>query len=257
MAGAGAVSRTLSRIDRPMNHPMSAQTDFVALYSELGIEPDCSLDGLRMAYRRRVADLHPDRVGHSGEDELKALNLRYAAALEFHRHYGRLPGAPTTPPRRAQAATATAPRMGAAAWVVEEVEAASPRRSSRVWVYGMLLLAALLVWWLSRTDGSAGFRSGIAGNERGTARAAAIALRQGMEARDVVAMLGEPGGRELGGTHWVYGPSWVRFECAQVIDWYSSPLRPLRASRPRPEGEAAAVLARADARPCPPMAAKP
>lgn len=235
---------------------MSAQTDFVALYSELGIEPDCSLDGLRMAYRRRVADLHPDRVGDSGEDELKALNLRYAAALEFHRHYGRLPGAPATPPRRAQPAAAAAPRMDAGLPIVEEVEAASPRRSSRMVVYGMLLLAALLVWWLSRTDGSAGFGSGIAGNKRGTARAAAIALRQGMEARDVVAMLGEPGSRELGGTHWVYGPSWVRFECSQVIDWYSSPLQPLRASPPRPAGESAAVLARADARPCPPTTSK-
>src|SRR3546814_1681304 len=46
---------------------------------------------------RRVADLHPDRGGDSDEDELKSLNQRYAAALDFHRHYGRLPGAPPAP----------------------------------------------------------------------------------------------------------------------------------------------------------------
>ena len=78
---------------------------------------------------------------------------------------------------------------------------------------------------------------------------------RGLSEGDVVAMLGEPAGRELGGTHWLYGPSWVRFECSQVIDWYSSPLEPLRASRSRPGAEGAAVLARADARPCPPVAA--
>ncbi|WP_202840280.1 J domain-containing protein [Luteimonas saliphila] len=233
---------------------MSDQTDFIALYSELGIEPDCSLDGLRMAYRRRVADLHPDRGGGSGEDELKTLNLQYAAALEFHRHYGRLPGAPAAPARRQPGAPQ---RAGEPIAEVEEGEQApQARRSSRIVVYGILLLSALLVWWLSRTDGpSPGSSGGVAGNERGTARSAAIALRQGMHAQDVVAMLGEPVSRELGGTHWVYGSSWVRFECSQVIDWYSSPLQPLRASRSRPGEEGAAVLARADARRCPPVAA--
>ncbi|TYT23597.1 J domain-containing protein [Luteimonas viscosa] len=235
---------------------MSDQTDFIALYSELGIEPDCSLDGLRMAYRRRVADLHPDRAGDSGEDELKALNLQYAAALEFHRHYGRLPGAAAPATRRRQVPGGSRRSAQAVANVEEEAEAPQARRPSRMIVYGILLLSALLVWWLSRTDGpSPGSSGGIAGNERGTAPSAAIALRLGMPVPDVVAMLGEPVSRELGGTQWVYGPSWVRFECSQVIDWYSSPLQPLRASRSRPDGEEAAVLARADARRCPPVAA--
>src|SRR5690606_31638320 len=100
MACGRSGSRTLSGTTRPPNRAMSDQTDFIALYSELGLEPDCSVDAFRLAYRRRVADLHPDRVGASGEDELKSLNLRYAAALEFHRHYGRLPGAPPAPAAR-------------------------------------------------------------------------------------------------------------------------------------------------------------
>src|SRR3546814_8512251 len=61
---------------------MIDQTDFIVLYRELGVGPDCSVDGLRLAYRRRVADLHPDRGGDSDEDELKSLNQRYAAALD-------------------------------------------------------------------------------------------------------------------------------------------------------------------------------
>src|SRR3546814_1619149 len=90
LAGLRLFSRTLSRINRWLNRAMIDQTDFIVLYRELGVGPDCSVDGLRLAYRRRVADLHPDRGGDSDEDELKSLNQRYAAALDFHRHYGRL-----------------------------------------------------------------------------------------------------------------------------------------------------------------------
>lgn len=79
-----------------------------------------------------------------------------------------------------------------------------------------------------------------------------MALRQGMPLREVLAMLGEPVSRELGGSQWSYGPSWVRFECDEVIDWYSSPLHPLRASKPRPTGDEATIAAAAGTRRCPP-----
>ncbi|GGK09042.1 J domain-containing protein [Luteimonas terricola] len=230
---------------------MTHQTDFFVLYRELGIEPECSMDGLRLAYRRRVADLHPDRGGDSGGDTLKSLNQRYAAALDFHRHYGRLPGAPPAPSvRRRHDPAEPARRMEDAVEPELEQEA---RRPSKVVVYGIVLVAALLVWWLSRTEAPLpGFLESVIGNKRETAPPAAIALRRGMPARDVLALLGDPVSREFGDTHWEYGPSWVRFECAEVIDWYSSPLRPLKASRSRPSGTAATS---AGARRCPPVAA--
>lgn len=216
---------------------MTDQTDFIALYRELGIGPDCSLDGLRLAYRRKVADLHPDRSGGSGEDELKALNHGYAAALDFHRHYGRLPGAPP--------ASSTHRRrdpVGPRQWMEGDVVQPEPetRRPPRMVVYGMLLLAALLVWGLSRTETPLpGFPDGVAVSKRKMTHPTAMALRLGMPAHDVVAILGDPVSRELGDTHWYYGASWVRFECAEVVDWYSSPLRPLKASRSRPSDAAA------------------
>src|SRR3546814_8325735 len=136
------VSRTLSGINRWLNRAMIDQTDVIVLYRELGVGPDCSVDGLRLAYRRWVADLHPDRGGDSDEDELKSLNQRYAAALDFHRHYGRLPGAPPAPSaqrrrdpveqsRRMSDAVAvgTAPEIGTAT-------AKATRRPSRVGVEG-------------------------------------------------------------------------------------------------------------------------
>lgn len=237
---------------------MTDQTDFIVLYRELGIEPDCSMDGLRLAYRRRVADLHPDRCGaDEGEDELKSLNQRYAAALEFHRHYGRLPGAaPAARVRRPHEAVEPRHPAVEAAGVVEAAGSAfeplpetGVRRPSKIVVYGIVLVTALLVWWLSRTDAPLpGFLRSVVGNERETTYSSAIALRRGMSARDVAALLGEPVSRDHGGTHWQYGPSWVRFECSEVADWYSSPLRPLKASRSRPPEAAGPV---AVARRCP------
>lgn len=240
---------------------MIDQTDFIVLYRELGIEPDCSVEGLRLAYRRRVADLHPDRGGDSDEDELKSLNQRYAAALDFHRHYGRLPGAPPAPSaQRRRDPVEQSRRMSDAVALGTEPEPdlgteMEARRPSRVVVYGIVLMTALLVWWLARTDAPLpGFLESVVENKRESTPPAAIALRQGMPERDVVALLGHPVSRELGGTHWHYGSSWVRFECAQVVDWYSSPLHPLKASRSSPPGTAATSVASAGAHRCPPVA---
>ncbi|WP_158636552.1 outer membrane protein assembly factor BamE domain-containing protein [Luteimonas marina] len=220
------------------NRVITEQTDFIALYSELGIVPDCTVDDLRLAYRRRVADLHPDRAGAAGEDALKTLNLRYAAVLDFHRHYGRLPGAAPVPAARRAAGTVE-PVHGR--WDDEgadapELEQPEPRRQSRVVVYGIMLLAILLVWWLTRTDAdSLGFHvPGVVAEEREKASHAATALHPGMTHEQVAALLGQPIMRESGDGQWLYGPSWVRFECGGVSDWYSSPLKPLKASSARP-----------------------
>ncbi|MGV8940244.1 MAG: J domain-containing protein [Lysobacter sp.] len=71
--------------------------DFVKFYAELGLRPDCSLDELKLAYRRRVAQLHPDRRGPGAtpidaHQRLSSLIASYRASLRFHRQYGRLPG---------------------------------------------------------------------------------------------------------------------------------------------------------------------
>ena len=71
---------------------MSETCDFAWLYRQLGLRPGGSLQELRLAYRRRVARLHPDRI--QGDIEaLQQLNVLYGAALDFQRKMGRLPGA--------------------------------------------------------------------------------------------------------------------------------------------------------------------
>jgi hypothetical protein len=74
------------------------ESDFSRLYAQLDLRPDCTLEDFKHAYRKRVAELHPDRQGNgmpheSGTLSLSELTTLYATATRFHRLHGRLPGA--------------------------------------------------------------------------------------------------------------------------------------------------------------------
>lgn len=70
--------------------------DLASLYSQLNLRPGCSLEEFQRAYRRRIAELHPDRPGRprSAESErtLRQLVALYTTVGRFHRRYGRMPG---------------------------------------------------------------------------------------------------------------------------------------------------------------------
>ena len=235
----------------------AGRIDFARLYAELGVVPDCGLAAFKHAYRRRVASLHPDRPPSIGRDPdaLAALNLGYAAALEFHRGHGRLPGAcpaPTKPTLRAGAVAAPAPAARAPAARAEGLAAGVPRmRGLRVLTLPVLLVVA--VWlWLPATplpdarDAAAGVTVGEATPPRGMARF-------GMDRATVAMLIGEPVARSADDSRWIYGPSWVRFECGRLADWYSSPLRPLSIAARTPEALAASPYRRRTGV-CPPAA---
>jgi hypothetical protein len=214
---------------------MAGDTDFIALYQDLGLDPDCSLDAFRQAYRKRVGLLHPDRPGESARStrELQRLNALYTAAMDFQRRHGRLPGASQTPVAPPSSGPAPAPRPRPAV----EVE---PRTKPGL-LFAVLGLTLVGLWLfatfapgetaapqpMAASGPSAAHSSGALATLHATR---IIAL--GATAQQVREIHGDPvSGWEQ---RWEYGPSWVAFRCGVVVDWYSSPLRPLKVASEYP-----------------------
>lgn len=210
---------------------MADDTDFIGLYRELGIGADCDPEALRLAYRRRVAGLHPDRSRDPAAAEaLKSLNLRYAAALAFAREHGRLPGAAPSPARAGPRPPGAAARS---ATVASRATGAPASGALRL----LMLLAVLAgaVWmFLPAGDDAGGHASGAAATPVAPGRRPLPAppLALGQDPGEVRTGQGEPVSRS--GARWLYGPSWIEFHCDRVVDWYSSPLRPLHGAGERP-----------------------
>ncbi|WP_440225213.1 J domain-containing protein [Dokdonella sp. MW10] len=220
---------------------MAHGIDVLKLYQAFGLEPGAGIDDLRLAYRRRVAKLHPDRHAHrdpisaqlAGE-ELKRLTVLYDAGVDFHRRHGRLPGAAPA------AAEPSATRAGSASAHAPVVEV-HRRTGLRTPLIVFACAAAFGAWYaLQGTDPAddAGMSAPVAGVASRVPTAAPVVasdspgLYVGMRAEDVVRQEGEP--IERGGVRWDYGPSWVMFHQGRVTEWYSSPLRPLRIARVAP-----------------------
>jgi hypothetical protein len=235
----------------------SSPTDFLTLFQELGLPANCTLDELKLAFRRRVSQLHPDRAaGQVGDAEsrLQRLTAMYNAALDFHRRYGRMPGnsSKPTPPR----GVTTRPRTPSAtpAWS-DPGDTTSPQRShTGLMLLGGLAALAVIAWLIASSsieESNGENESSASASQVEAADAAPVEnpveadvvvtpdvipaprhLRLGMSRDSVVALEGEP--LSTNGPQWDYGPSWVAFRCGRVADWYSSPLRPLRTASTHP-----------------------
>jgi hypothetical protein len=232
--------------DRAFLGGKMAPTDFLLLYQELGLVPGCSIDELKRAYRRCISRLHPDRPSPSNSvdpvhaaERLQQLTQLYGAAIDFHRRYGRLPGAAVAR-RTTTGIRAPSPRA----------TTRSPHRRGKTIVIatGIAIVSSFLLYRTS-DDGSAPERATAPDHAQKVKADDARprldetkgprGLKLGMRMQDVLGIEGEPVMRN--DDQWTYGPSWIAFEKGRVSSWYSSPLRPLRAS----------IL------PLPPLAARP
>jgi hypothetical protein len=223
------------------------QTDFIDLYRKLRLEADCTLAEFKQAYRRHVAQWHPDRRRGTRADALAAARLQrltaqYSAAMDFHKRHGRLPGAAGAPRvhpmavspvalDRTNGSDETAPVTG----LTGGGQAPSARAMPTRWMMiGGTVCAAILVWSFMPVAASPPDDDAIEVAAAVPHAARVVpggSLSEGMNADAVMAVEGEPTRR--GEDHWEYGPSWIRFDGGAVSDWYSSPLRPLHTASAR------------------------
>ncbi|KRF02124.1 hypothetical protein ASG87_11635 [Frateuria sp. Soil773] len=223
---------------------MASETDFFDLYRKLGLSPGCGLLELKRAYRRHVSMLHPDhRVGNPldarAAERLQRLTAQYGAAMEFQRRHGRLPGAPGS-------SRPAAPETAAPAWRQPPAVQLDAPSQERPKVLILLLAAALGVslWNVASLPPEIMSSSPVAASAAvgWTVADDPPALRPGMSPDEVLAAEGEP--TAVQGDRWEYGPSWIRFEHDEVVDWYSSPLHALRTASVRPAPPAAEMAIR-------------
>lgn len=215
---------------------VARETDFLDLYRSLGLKPGCGLAEFKQAYRRRVSVLHPDRRPAGAHEAIAAERLQrltalYGEAMEFQRRHGRLPGAAS--PARAPTATGAQPPATLA-------DGQQPPRSRTLILLAVLGFALLLWFGLPQSPRKVpDTLPPPVAKQRGMSTAAAEidipehdeALERGMRASVVRRIEGEP--MMTNGEFWEYGPSWIRFERGRVVDWYSSPLRPLKLATTR------------------------
>ncbi|MEP6897631.1 MAG: hypothetical protein ABI870_03770 [Rhodanobacter sp.] len=205
---------------------MGRETDFLDLYKDLGLHPDCSLPEFKQAYRRRLSVLHPDRPGDGSAnppEQLQRLTALYGAAMEFHRRHDRLPGAIQSRPVQVSPAQPPA-----------SAPVAPPRQRSRWWLALPLVACAIWLLWPEspKVESTMDSDPQVEATESGQPGAVpAHAIELGMAPDQVRAIEGEP--VVISDDRWDYGPSWVRFENRKVAGWYSSVLHPLKTASPQ------------------------
>ncbi len=238
--------------------------DFSLLYSELGLRPGCSLEALKSAYHRRIAELHPDRRGDrpaSARDEavLRDLIALYGSAMRFHRQHGRLPGTAVEPRTEgghspgSRGAAASTP--GIATEGRSEPAASTPRSGGPVLLTIAVVMVVLALWldfgartpsddWhaipepepiAAPTEFAERVREAGHETERDRDNDGETHLRLGMAEAAVREVQGQP--ILIRDDEWHYGPSWLRFERGRLADWYSSPLRRLKTRSETPTEE--------------------
>jgi hypothetical protein len=159
--------------------------------------------------------------------------------MEFQRRHGRLPGAPSggrfTP---VEAGARRRPASaGATAQVVDPwpAQPAMPGRTRSKWLVMLATVAVgVLLWSVAPLSSSPENTPAHADDDASASESTATPmLALGMSSQNVRAIEGDP--VSIHDDRWDYGPSWIRFDQGEVVDWYSSPMHALKTTDSRPD----------------------
>lgn len=225
-----------------------------ALYSVLGLQPDCSWDELRKAYRRQSRQWHPDRYALPSEhkfatERMKAINHAYAELSRFHNVHGRLPSDTDLPgneepksPRSPQAAARAPSRPEPAndhpgpSWTYAPERARTKSRFSirlTAVVVGLAVVYGYVVYHSSPSVDDPELNGIPEFSHDGDTAGISVGATQ----NQVVAAQGRPD--EIHGSVWHFGNSRVFFVDGVVNGWDERPDSPLQLStRFRPSAPA-------------------
>lgn len=209
-------------------------------YVLLGAPSGCEIETLRLHYRRAVREVHPDvnpalADVPEAQDRLRALNAAMQRLEEFQREHGRLPLQPLHAPAEPAFALAGA---GAVAAPARRDAGEGVRVGGLKWLL-VSATVAIAIWALAPEPAkppppvahgpTAAEREAARVAEDDARRRARYAMTFGVRVGDgperVKAILGAP--LLVTGEVWEYGPSHVIFRDGRVVDWYSSPLKPI------------------------------
>lgn len=243
---------------------MSRDSDFSRLFDALGVEPGCSWEEARRAYRRQAQSWHPDRFPESSperaeaEKKFKRINRAYQILAAYWKQFGELPGQNRQGPTAADAsrtarkdATATgSPTPGAQSTPAPArpaSRAGTPASHSRYRGASLIVLVFLcvavfgLLYQEPRNVPTDGPRAGS--SRTGPAAPAQTAPPEtlrlprddkiqpfftiGSSMNKVHEIQGIPS--RIEGDTWFFGTSKVHFADGLVADWASSPSNPLYA----------------------------
>lgn len=216
---------------------MPVAPDYLADYRALGCAPGCSAAELERAWRLAMSHGHPDRVQPERRAEAirqtQGVNAAYRRLRAFAQQHGRLPGTGV-------AMTTEAPAMPF--WEPGQAESdLPPPRGRRRALAAAAVLGVLGASWLLHAppDKEPGRGARRASTTASTAVAVDVAAALALQspAESLMARVGTPPLRRddgRGGEVWEYGPSSVTLRAGRIVDWYSSPLRPLPFSSERP-----------------------
>ncbi|MDQ3289180.1 MAG: J domain-containing protein [Pseudomonadota bacterium] len=126
--------------------------DLESLYSQLDLQPDCSLEEFQRAYRRRIGELHPDRNQDAQQStdlrtQLRHLIWMHATVNRFYRRYGRMPGAAAGPRHRNCPVASTPLRTHSPERFSEFEEGETSNRSTWILVVVLIALMVLGAFW--------------------------------------------------------------------------------------------------------------